>query len=785
MAAATCGQVKAIVKGVFGYILVPKYLIIENMRLGVFFRFMQASAIGFCVWTFVSSKMYNYYSTPEGGVTGFVMEAPSTASSGQAHCDNAYGSYKWGSFKPQGCAALPSAERYNTGTDNVFVPTFVHDDYVEAKAGAACGTSNFSDNSCNICGTYETGANAATMNSNCESNTTASACTSDTTNKCFVVGAYEKLTVKNALFQETCKCTVTRHFFVDNAEQTNLGFNHGYSAAQTATATSFQEGRTDKPGIEERTVVSANEVSTAKVTTVGGTDLLLHTRVRDRRTRSLKDGLSFKNDAQNSLPTATVGDWLGVASIDNGNSWDLNTRTSLQGTSGQENSLLRHTGARVVMDMVYENGEGTDPTCTVDVSVDADAPVFREEINYSSAYNAFNGTGTWRVRKAYGLKFVFAASGKFEFFDVVQAMQAIASVLVILELPAKIAMYLALFGLGLLSRIYYSVQSERLRIDRQFHGMVARMINSKHCFQEVSAGAKGLRQSLMQEAAASLENSRESNNPSPVAAGASGKKGDHSDSDQVHQTQETEIPMINSEGSHEAEAPGTPASNGAAVVEGEHAAAQLSEPHDAAPDMAHHHTAAGALMNGNEESSNNKVAVDDVKLKLVETPTKAADAALAVVNSNRSDNSLIDLLRRKSEGENPNKEILTYEGLLNEMVVAFDHLLEKKDKYGNIKEDEQRVLQFDELVTMAKIVYDGLDVDDEGGIELSEFVHAASSNEVMKVNDLVAFFDEQRTKGCLETIFDDTNIRVKQVPMEVGPDGKLRKAAMGVDMGFL
>ena len=40
-----CATMSALVSQVFGYILVPKFLIIENFRLGVLCRFLQFCAV--------------------------------------------------------------------------------------------------------------------------------------------------------------------------------------------------------------------------------------------------------------------------------------------------------------------------------------------------------------------------------------------------------------------------------------------------------------------------------------------------------------------------------------------------------------------------------------------------------------------------------------------------------------------------------------------------------------------------------------------------------------------
>ncbi len=64
---------------------------------------------------------------------------------------------------------------------------------------------------------------------------------------------------------------------------------------------------------------------------------------------------------------------------------------------------------------------------------------------------------------------------------------------------------------------------------------------------------------------------------------------------------------------------------------------------------------------------------------------------------------------------------------------------------------------------MTQLVFDGLDLDEEGSIGLDEYTDASTSNEVLRMSDVVKFFDDERRKAILERIFDDTNLNSRKV----------------------
>merc|ERR1719217_511476 len=97
--------------------------------------------------------------------------------------------------------------------------------------------------------------------------------------------------------------------------------------------------------------------------------------------------------------------------------------------------------------------------------------------------------GEYRYRSSRGVQVHVSISGVFEYYDQSALITAIVNSIVILQLPGQIILGLAVFCIGLLSEIYYAAQSQRLNISAQFHGAVARHMNSTAAFRQITGQA--------------------------------------------------------------------------------------------------------------------------------------------------------------------------------------------------------------------------------------------------------------------------------------------------------
>jgi hypothetical protein len=113
-----------------------------------------------------------------------------------------------------------------------------------------------------------------------------------------------------------------------------------------------------------------------------------------------------------------------------------------------------------------------------------------ESMAYTDMYRAdlsVGKMGEYRYRQSRGVQVHVSSGGIFEYYDQSALITSIVNSIVILQLPGQIILVVAVFCIGLLSEIYYAAQSQRLNISAQFHGAVARYMNSTAAFRQITA----------------------------------------------------------------------------------------------------------------------------------------------------------------------------------------------------------------------------------------------------------------------------------------------------------
>jgi hypothetical protein len=91
----------------------------------------------------------------------------------------------------------------------------------------------------------------------------------------------------------------------------------------------------------------------------------------------------------------------------------------------------------------------------------------------------------------YGVRLTFSVGGKFEILDRNAIFLNLSAGLVFLSIPAKIILFLAANGLGVLSKIYNRHLYEKCSIERDIKGWVARMVamlTNYHDMRDVKNG---------------------------------------------------------------------------------------------------------------------------------------------------------------------------------------------------------------------------------------------------------------------------------------------------------
>jgi hypothetical protein len=109
---------------------------------------------------------------------------------------------------------------------------------------------------------------------------------------------------------------------------------------------------------------------------------------------------------------------------------------------------------------------------------------------YTTMYRADTGQGEYRSRRAFGVAVRVTNKGQFLIFDETQTITSMVNSLVVLGLPDKIVMGIALYCIGLLSKIYYAAQSQRLNITGQFHGACGRYMMAAQAFRGLTGQNK-------------------------------------------------------------------------------------------------------------------------------------------------------------------------------------------------------------------------------------------------------------------------------------------------------
>eukprot|EP00429_Kryptoperidinium_foliaceum_P055262 CAMPEP_0176082204 /NCGR_PEP_ID=MMETSP0120_2-20121206/41119_1 /TAXON_ID=160619 /ORGANISM="Kryptoperidinium foliaceum, Strain CCMP 1326" /LENGTH=458 /DNA_ID=CAMNT_0017415971 /DNA_START=328 /DNA_END=1704 /DNA_ORIENTATION=- len=288
-----------------------------------------------------------------------------------------------------------------------------------------------------------------------------------------------------------CECTEDHQGLVSHAEDTHVHLNHGYIV-------SWPSG--SKYRGQDKAQAQVKHSSSEPWTTVDGEPGKMVTVIRDHRGQPCKVGADtpggakdtwYQSDVSADGLAVTLRELLSCAEV----SLDAPEPTLASGLATEEGQpRARIAGMNIHLDFSYHNAEdsghivdGFDGTvCVLTVSTD---PRWNSatQMAYSAIPDARTGAGAYRSRKAYGISFTFQAKGSFSKFDAQNLVTVFVNALVILALPAAIVQFLALNGLGALSKVYKRAQAQVLSISRQFSGLTARMLAGAAAFETLCA----------------------------------------------------------------------------------------------------------------------------------------------------------------------------------------------------------------------------------------------------------------------------------------------------------
>mmetsp|Transcript_94579 Transcript_94579/g.147908 ORF Transcript_94579/g.147908 Transcript_94579/m.147908 type:complete len:568 (-) Transcript_94579:55-1758(-) len=96
--------------------------------------------------------------------------------------------------------------------------------------------------------------------------------------------------------------------------------------------------------------------------------------------------------------------------------------------------------------------------------------------------------------------------------------------------------------------------------------------------------------------------------------------------------------------------------------------------------------------------------------------------------------------------------------------VLADQMQKGTDADGNTIDP---ILGEGEVKNMSAFLMNQLDPQGEAKVSLQEYLRACNSQEAIKMRDLAVFFDDQRQKTCLESVFGDVSQQIQDVQAEL------------------
>lgn len=194
----------------------------------------------------------------------------------------------------------------------------------------------------------------------------------------------------------------------------------------------------------------------------------------------------------------TVGEWLRMGGVDLDN--DLNDRVranQLEDDSVFPFPSLRITGVEVMVRLKYLNHHmhsevdletglaWTGPVCYVEV-LSTKVWTGMTKTDYGLPIRASGGSGGSSRERVYeGIRFVFSSSmdSRFGWIDLPTIISKLTTVIVFLTLPSKLVMAIAVYCLGNLSYTYQRAQQEKLSIwETSRRGLPARLLTAATAF---------------------------------------------------------------------------------------------------------------------------------------------------------------------------------------------------------------------------------------------------------------------------------------------------------------
>jgi len=429
----------------FCSVALPRKLVIQNVRLGMLFRLLQfiflAGMLTICfngkVWRRASPAQAFLFSVWSEGLRQGGVPRPDAAYCAEPrtyHFNHTGQARYQAQYAPTGCRTLlPEEAAVKDGrAGEIFITTMVKESNVWKGTGTACNPD----------------AKLA-----CEGGTPA--------------GLY---TASGG----DCTCTARAEYFAQDAEEQTIRLHHGYDVdTSNGNGAYFVRGSSLSPKVQQGPP-GQEEERLGDMTTVF--------RRKDGSKCSVGGRSEWsQGDALGGI-SGTLGELLACAGL----TLDSDPRSLL--ASPEFTPHIRTMGIGLNLDFQYKNTI-FDNKVYCDVRVSAH-PIWtwRETVDALGFPVGADEETPLHLRKAYGVGISMKAAGYFYRFDFVQLLHALASMIVMVQVPRYITQFIALYCLGLISDIYRNAKNTKLNICERFHGACARMMLGEIGFRGLMGG---------------------------------------------------------------------------------------------------------------------------------------------------------------------------------------------------------------------------------------------------------------------------------------------------------
>jgi len=422
----------------FFQVYAPKFVLIDNRRLGYFFRGMQLVAVIYVAWTLIVDKPWlEWFEVKPYGVRLWVAKGEDlhhNKTAGIHHCEEPR-SYRvsWNewSHHPTRCDQIHPGEMYGTIASNLNIPTFVSDTYT--WTGGKPGP-------CPACPEGMT----STL-----SGATGCACKDEFFNR--NAEDYQIVLVHGF------EVTLRTHFSKSQHEK-----EHGLSAASDAASDS------------EGSILTIVEKQDGTPCAVGASS----TQAAKARWRAQDASMGIHG---------TIREWLACA----GARLDQEVTGFSEGRTGV--LRMRLAGGMMKLELRYVGpgmhgvADHSGVVCYLRVSVISawNAKSTYSYLPFSHAQEDATEHDRWshRYRMTFGMKVHTDTSGSFGRFSPSKLLDLLVNIIVIVMFPANVIYWFTLYAAGLLSAIYYRAACEELVLSHYVSSVGVRMMASAMSFR--------------------------------------------------------------------------------------------------------------------------------------------------------------------------------------------------------------------------------------------------------------------------------------------------------------